>query len=249
MGSALYPYVNFFTIIMISNFYTRSPIVGDFLQRSSLLGLSNPEQWSLGGGERFWKENIIFFHDIYLTRITGGIMFSTLIALFFLFGAKRRNFLLRKKRLLEFAWTTLPGGILLLICFPSIGILYGMEDRTGQEFNFSFKTVGSQWFWTYFGVNEVESYMEGGDENGISLIRASNYLEVPSNCKIRNFIRSSDVMHRWSLPTLTIKVDAIPGRLNRIPLLFEERNRMYFGQCSELCGVNHRFMPIVVKTL
>lgn len=193
------------------------------------------------------------FHDVYMI----SIMVIISVFVFFLFFGKdifKEN---RKKRIsrfvMEIMWILFPLSILFFIGLPSMGILYELEDSNGKETSFSVKTTGFQWFWTYErGGRLTESYMVNmEEEDSPRNLTRDGYLSLPKNELIRNFITSKDVMHRWALPSLKIKMDAIPGRLNQISINLESPSGVetLVGQCSELCGVNHRFIPIVVKTI
>ena len=116
------------------------------------------------------------------------------------------------------------------------------------------KVVGHQWYWSYeygdYSENiSFDSYMlPEADLNvgDLRLLEVDNSFTVPSNCHIRLLVTSADVLHSFALPSLGIKVDAVPGRLNQLSF-FLKRKGTFYGQCSELCGVNHAFMPIVLK--
>lgn len=153
---------------------------------------------------------------------------------------------------LELFWTIVPTLILLLIGFPSIRLLYLLDE----VFNplVTIKTIGHQWYWSYeysdFKNVEFDSYIVPLRERIIQnfrLIDVDNRLVVPINSQIRNLITSSDVIHAWTIPSLGVKVDAIPGRLNQISF-FLSRPGIYFGQCSEICGANHSFIPISLES-
>ena len=95
----------------------------------------------------------------------------------------------------------------------------------------------------------IERYMEGEDETrSLSFLSREGVLNLPAFSNIRNIVTSGDVIHRWALPSLCLKVDAIPGRLNILNFNLSSEGRTLYGQCSELCGVNHRFIPIIIQT-
>lgn len=148
-------------------------------------------------------------------------------------------------QLLEFFWTVFPMLILLLLAFPSLRILYIMDEIKNPLL--TFKVIGHQWFWSYeysdFKLLEFDSYIVDGN---FRLLETDNSFYVPFNQKIRLLVRSFDVLHSWTVPILGVKVDAIPGRLNQLNFIFM-RLGLFFGQCSEICGVNHRFIPIIVE--
>jgi len=153
---------------------------------------------------------------------------------------------------LELFWTITPSIILLLIAIPSFSLLYSMEEPISPFFHF--KAIGHQWYWSYdiqeneasFDSNLVfESELKPGE---FRLLEVDEPMIVPMEAYIRIIITSLDVLHSWAVPSLGIKVDAVPGRLNQV-IIYIKREGVFYGQCSELCGVNHGFMPIVIKAL
>jgi cytochrome c oxidase subunit 2 len=144
---------------------------------------------------------------------------------------------------LEFIWTLTPAALLWAIGLPSLRLLYLMDEILEPEV--TIKILGSQWFWSYeYGEIAFDSYLvtdpELGDLRGLAV---DNYLVAPINASLRLLVSSNDVIHSFALPSLAIKIDAIPGRLNSAGLVIN-RAGIYYGQCSELCGVLHGFMPI-----
>jgi len=160
---------------------------------------------------------------------------------------------------LEIFWTIVPALVLLLIAIPSFALLYSMDELIDPTI--TLKAVGHQWYWSY----EFSDYatLEGGESlnydsymipeedltgGNLRLLEVDNRVVLPVNTHIRVLITSADVLHSWAVPSFGIKVDACPGRLNQTSL-FIKREGTYFGQCSEICGVNHGFMPIVVEAV
>jgi len=159
---------------------------------------------------------------------------------------------------LEIVWTIIPCVILLFISVPSFCLLYAVDDCKLPWW--TVKVIGNQWYWSYEinsnillnTVSSVEwtfdSYMQLTDtlfKGHFRLLEVDWRLALPKHCNIRMLITSTDVLHSWSLPAAGIKVDACPGRLNEVYLNMK-RDGVFFGQCSEICGLNHGFMPIVV---
>jgi len=156
---------------------------------------------------------------------------------------------------LEIIWTLTPSLILMLIAVPSFALLYAMDEVLNPMV--TFKAIGHQWYWSYEFSDYVESI---GDVNFDSnmlydaelakgefrLLTVDNPIVLPVDTHIRVIITSMDVLHSWAVPSLGVKVDGCPGRLNQA-FIFLKREGVFYGQCSELCGVNHAFMPIVVK--
>jgi len=158
---------------------------------------------------------------------------------------------------LEIIWTIVPALILLIIAVPSFALLYSMDEMIDPAL--TLKVVGHQWYWSY----EYSDYstLEGGEslnfdsymlstedltKGNLRLLEVDNRIILPINTHIRIIVTAADVLHSWAVPSFGIKVDACPGRLNQASL-FIKREGVFYGQCSEICGVNHGFMPIVVK--
>lgn len=194
------------------------------------------------------------FHDKYMITIMTLISTFVFIVFWGMSLYEERNKKIKSRFLMEINWILLPLGILFLIGLPSMGILYELEDSNDINRLLSVKTTGFQWFWTYELENgeTVESYITSQEEeDSLNNMTRDGYLRVPSNNLFTNFITSKDVIHRWAVPYLKVKMDAIPGRLNQLSLIIEtpRAREIILGQCSELCGVNHRFMPIVIRSL
>lgn len=152
---------------------------------------------------------------------------------------------------LEVFWTIVPALLLVTIAYPSFSLLYALDDLTVPAL--TIKIIGHQWYWSYeYTVKNsdvaFDSYILNPSEYGagqLRLLETDNRLYLPVRTHIRLLITSADVLHSWTIPSFGIKVDACPGRLNQASL-FIKRPGLYFGQCSEICGINHGFMPIVV---
>jgi len=172
---------------------------------------------------------------------------------------------------LEIFWTIVPALILVLIAVPSFALLYSIDDVNNPTV--TLKCVGHQWYWSYEysdyntvsdGAINYDSYMKVDDEefyervensNGdlnlptnIRLLSVDNCVMLPINNHIRILVTAADVLHSWAVPSFGVKVDACPGRLNQGSMYIEKVGH-YYGQCSEICGVNHGFMPILVKAV
>nr|AWV84318.1 cytochrome oxidase subunit II [Chilecicada sp. PL492] len=197
-------------------------------------------------------EQLIFFHDhtlvilIMITIIVSYIMMT-------LFYNKMVNRLLLEGQVVEFVWTLLPAMTLFFIALPSLRLLYLLDEVSSPLL--TIKIIGHQWYWSYeysdFLNVEFDSYMKSSIYLNLSdfrLIDVDNRLVLPFNTQIRFLITSNDVLHSWAMPSLGIKVDAVPGRLNQTAV-FLNRPGIIFGQCSEICGANHSFMPIVIESI
>nr|YP_009967662.1 cytochrome c oxidase subunit II [Galegeeska revoilii]QMV34612.1 cytochrome c oxidase subunit II [Galegeeska revoilii] len=151
----------------------------------------------------------------------------------------------------ETIWTILPAIILILIALPSLRILYMMDEINNPVM--TVKTMGHQWYWSYEYTDytdlSFDSYMIPTNElppGGLRLLEVDNRVVLPVELPIRMLISSEDVLHSWAVPALGMKTDAIPGRLNQATLS-STRPGIFYGQCSEICGSNHSFMPIVLE--
>lgn len=160
---------------------------------------------------------------------------------------------------LEFVWTIIPTMILFFIALPSFALLYAIDELHNPKI--TLKVIGNQWYWTYeygdYIINELsdsltfDSYMIFEEDLRVGsyrLLEVDEKVFLPERTSIRVLITSLDVIHSWAIPSLGIKMDACPGRLNQISL-FIRRTGLFFGQCSELCGINHAFMPIVIESV
>nr|AAZ76762.1 cytochrome c oxidase II [Danaus gilippus thersippus] len=195
-------------------------------------------------------EQIIFFHDhtlIILIMITILISYLMINLLF----NKYTNRFLIEGQMIELIWTILPAFTLIFIALPSLRLLYLMDEINNPLI--TLKSIGHQWYWTYeysdFSNIEFDSYMiQPNNINNFRLLDVDNRIILPMNNQIRILVTATDVIHSWTIPTLGIKVDANPGRLNQMSF-FINRPGIFFGQCSEICGANHSFMPIVIESI
>nr|YP_009536833.1 cytochrome c oxidase subunit II [Dendrolimus superans]AQM57905.1 cytochrome c oxidase subunit II [Dendrolimus superans]AQM57918.1 cytochrome c oxidase subunit II [Dendrolimus superans]UEP15853.1 cytochrome c oxidase subunit II [Dendrolimus superans] len=197
-------------------------------------------------------EQIIFFHDHTLIIL---IMITILVSYLMinLFFNKYINRFLLENQMIELIWTILPAITLIFIALPSLRLLYLLDELNNPLI--TLKSIGHQWYWSYeysdfFNV-EFDSYMIPSNElslNGFRLLDVNNRIVLPLNNQIRIMVTATDVIHSWTIPALGVKVDANPGRINQTNF-FLNRPGLFFGQCSEICGANHSFMPIVVESV
>nr|QKK36832.1 cytochrome c oxidase subunit 2 [Sphaerirostris lanceoides] len=146
---------------------------------------------------------------------------------------------------LEFVWTVLPLILLVFMAYPSLVLLYMSEVGVGSAV--SVVVTGHQWYWEYEGVGGVlDSYMDSA--LGYRLLDVDNRLVLPSFQMVGVGVTSADVIHSWAVPSLGVKMDCIPGRINQLVVEILGAG-VFYGQCSELCGVMHSFMPIVVEAV
>ena len=168
------------------------------------------------------------------------------------------NINLLESQIIECIWTIIPAIILIQIAIPSLLLLYILDESIDSSL--TIKVIGHQWYWRYeyrdfWSINnnkiEFESYIIPTNELDSSFFRlldVDNRTVIPYNIHIRMLISSADVLHSWTVPSLGVKADAIPGRLNQVKFI-SQRPGIFFGQCSEICGANHRFMPIVIEII
>nr|AHK23121.1 cytochrome oxidase subunit II [Phacellodomus sp. EPD-2014a] len=153
----------------------------------------------------------------------------------------------------ELIWTILPAIVLIMLALPSLQILYMMDEI--DEPDLTLKAIGHQWYWTYeytdFKELSFDSYMLPTTDlppGNFRLLEVDNRVIVPMESPIRIIVTADDVLHSWAIPSLGVKTDAIPGRLNQTSFI-ATRPGIFYGQCSEICGANHSFMPIVVESV
>nr|YP_010557029.1 cytochrome c oxidase subunit II [Ogcogaster segmentator]UYS92700.1 cytochrome c oxidase subunit II [Ogcogaster segmentator] len=207
---------------------------------------------SLQNGASPLMEQLIFFHDhtlLILTMITilvGYLMMT-------LFYNKFINRYLLEGQTIEVVWTILPAITLIFIALPSLRLLYLLDEVNNPSI--TLKTIGHQWYWSYeysdFINMEFDSYMVPTNElptNGFRLLDVDNRTMLPMNTQVRVLVTAADVLHSWTVPALGVKIDATPGRLNQTNF-YINRPGLFFGQCSEICGANHSFMPIVIESI
>nr|AFE83610.1 cytochrome c oxidase subunit II [Anopheles minimus] len=197
-------------------------------------------------------EQLNFFHDHTLLILTMITILVGYIMGMLLFNKFTNRYLLHGQTI-EIIWTVLPAIILMFIAFPSLRLLYLMDEINTPSI--TLKSIGHQWYWSYeysdFLNLEFDSYMIPTNEletNGFRLLDVDNRIVLPMNNQIRILVTATDVLHSWAVPSLGVKVDATPGRLNQINFLIN-RPGLFFGQCSEICGANHSFMPIVIESI
>nr|YP_006459994.1 cytochrome c oxidase subunit II [Melitaea cinxia]ACT88823.1 cytochrome c oxidase subunit II [Melitaea cinxia]ADI75306.1 cytochrome c oxidase subunit II [Melitaea cinxia] len=196
-------------------------------------------------------EQIIFFHDHTLIIL---IMITILVAYLMLnlFFNKYINRFLLEGQMIELIWTILPAITLIFIALPSLRLLYLLDELNNPLI--TLKSIGHQWYWSYeysdFNNIEFDSYMinSSDENNNFRLLDVDNRIILPMNNQIRILVTATDVIHSWTIPSLGVKVDANPGRLNQTSF-FINRPGIFFGQCSEICGANHSFMPIMIESI
>jgi len=222
--------------------------------------LAQPENYQLGFQKAVTPvaERIESFHDLLLVLITVITIFvlALLLWVMFRYSEKRNPNPSRTTHnvTLELAWTVIPVLILIGIAFPSFRLLY-FADRV-EDADITIKAIGRQWYWSYeypdHGNFTFDSFMvaEGDLQPGQPrLLTADTALVLPVDTNIRILVTASDVLHNFAMPQFGLKTDAVPGRINEtwtyVPA--EYAGQTFYGQCSELCGTGHAFMPINIK--
>ena len=226
---------------------------------SSVASANQPKDWQLGFQKAASQgmEDIIWFHDYMLvpviTAITVFVLFLILYACV-RFRASRNPIASTTSHntLIEVLWTLIPCLILIVLAVPSFKLLY--EQDTIPKADVTIKAVGYQWYWGYEYPDEniiFESYMI--EEKDLlpgqpRLLTVDNEIFVPVDKVVKVLITANDVLHAWALPSFGVKRDAVPGRINET-WFKADRTGTFYGQCSELCGIKHAFMPITVNVV
>ena len=219
-----------------------------------------PKDWQLGFSEPATElmSDVIAFHSYILMPIITGI--SILVLALLLYIAYRYNSNRNQiasttthNTVIEVLWTVIPVILLVIIAIPSFRILYTAE--TIPKADLTIKAIGNQWYWSYeypdyddfsFDANMLQD--EELSDPSLRLLETDTQIVVPVNKVVKLLITSNDVLHAWTIPAFAVKKDAVPGRLNET-WFKAEKTGTYYGQCSELCGPKHAFMPINVKVV
>ena len=203
---------------------------------------------SLQDALRITIEQIVYFHDYLIIVI---LIIIRIVGYFLVFVLLNKIYSSRivADHLVERVWTILPIIVLIFLVYPSIYLLYLIDERR-TEFLCTLKVIGHQWYWRYkidglFRL-EIDSYLNS--DSIVRLLDVANRVVVPVQEHIRALITSADVLHSWALPALGVKIDAVPGRLNQFVFIVILHSVIH-GQCREICGVNHSFIPIVLEAV
>nr|WIM50750.1 cytochrome c oxidase subunit II [Conus ventricosus] len=197
-------------------------------------------------------EEMIFFHDhamMILVMIISLVGYAAVMLMLSKYTCRS----LVEGQEIETIWTIVPAIILVFLALPSLRLLYLLDEIS--DCSLTVKSIGHQWYWSYeysdFSNIEFDSYMVPTDELEVGdfrLLEVDHRVVLPTQTDIRVLVTSADVIHSWTVPSLGVKVDAIPGRLNQLGF-FIKHPGVFYGQCSEICGANHSFMPIVVEAI
>lgn len=196
---------------------------------------------------------LIDFHDFAIILATAVTVFVAVA----LFALTENSFTCRKvleAQLVETVWTILPAVILFILAIPSLRLLYTIDELPKPQV--SLKAIGHQWYWSYEYTDfkntvQFDSYIIPTEDllpGQFRLLEVDNRVVLPYKIDIRILVTAADVIHSWAIPSLGIKLDGIPGRLNQVGITINHAG-VYYGQCSEICGANHTFMPIAIEVV
>ena len=228
---------------------------------SGFASAAQPEPWQMNFQEAATPlmEQIVRFHDVYLlpTIIIISLFVLALLAIVVVKFNEKSNpnpSRTTHNTTIEVLWTVIPVAILVVIAVPSFKLLY--KSDVIPKVDMTIKATGHQWYWNYeyvdHGKFSFDAYMiadEDLKEGQPRLLETDNRVVIPSNTIVRVQVTAADVLHAWTIPAFGRKIDAVPGRLNEIWIGPVKNEGVYYGQCSELCGVNHGFMPITVEVV
>ena len=195
---------------------------------------------------------LISFHDhtlIILTLVISIVAY----ALYVIITNKLTNRYLIEAQQIETIWTIVPAIILIFLALPSLRLLYLTDEVRNPSL--TLKAIGHQWYWSYeytdFTDIEIDSYIIPTSDLNIGeyrLLEVDNRVVLPIQIEIRVLVTAADVIHSWTVPALGVKVDAVPGRLNQLGFTINTPG-VFYGQCSEICGANHSFIPICIEAV
>nr|BAM74736.1 cytochrome c oxidase subunit II [Bolinichthys distofax] len=214
--------------------------------------MAHPSQLGLQDAASPIMEELIHFHDHALVVM---IFVSTLVFYMIIttVSTKLTNSHLFDSQEIEVVWTFVPGMVLVLIALPSLRILYLMDEISDPHL--TIKAIGHQWYWSYEYTDyedlAFDAYMIPTQDllpGQFRLLETDHRVVVPIESPVRVLVTAEDVLHSWAVPALGVKMDAVPGRLNQTAFL-TSRPGVFYGQCSEICGANHSFMPICVEAV
>lgn len=233
-------------------------ILGCLLCLFPSLCLALPKDWHMGFQEAasVAMEKFVNFHDLLLIIITGVVVFVFILLTYTCIRFYHKNNPVPRKFThnvgIEILWTIVPCILLIIIAIPSFRLLYYVD--TIGKMDMTIKVVGRQWFWQYEYPDEniaFDSYIIPDDQlkpGQVRLLDVDNPIVLPVDTDIRIVVTAGDVIHSFAVPSLGLKIDAVPGRINETWVRITKPGQ-YYGQCSELCGVGHGFMPISLKAV
>lgn len=221
-----------------------------------------PESWQMGPQDPATPvmEGMIYFHNyLFFYIVLIAVFVCWFLAKIIISFNAEMNAISQKfthSSLLEIVWTIFPAVLLIIIAVPSFSLLYSLDEVINPEL--TLKVIGHQWYWSYeysdvvqygdFETIAFDSYMvptSDLSDGTLRLLEVDNRVVLPVGTHVRLLVSAADVLHSWAMPSFGVKIDAVPGRLSQVSV-FLKRFGVFYGQCSEICGVNHGFMPIVV---
>nr|YP_008815351.1 cytochrome c oxidase subunit II [Pristis clavata]AEL97320.1 cytochrome c oxidase subunit 2 [Pristis clavata]AGW52239.1 cytochrome c oxidase subunit II [Pristis clavata] len=214
--------------------------------------MAHPSQLGFQDAASPVMEELLHFHDhtLMIVFLISSLVLYIIVAMV---STKLTNKYILDSQEIEIVWTIVPAIILIMIALPSLRILYLMDEINDPHI--TIKALGHQWYWSYEYTDyqnlEFDSYMiqtEDLNPGLFRLLETDHRMVVPMQSPIRVLVTAEDVLHSWAVPALGVKMDAVPGRLNQTAFIIS-RPGIYYGQCSEICGANHSFMPIVVEAV
>ena len=231
------------------------------LLAAGVAGAVEPEPWQMGlqPAASPVMEEIHTFNDLLLWIIGAITVFVMVLLMVVIFRFNEKANPTPSKTthntLLEIVWTVVPIIILVVIAIPSFQLLYLVEKDADREMDMTIKAIGRQWYWSYefpdHGNFTYDAYMiadEDLEEGQVRLLETDNALVLPVETNIRILVTASDVLHNFAMPSMGLKMDAVPGRVNETWVRITKEGKFY-GQCSELCGTGHAYMPIMIEAV
>jgi len=195
---------------------------------------------------------LISFHDHTLIILTLVITVVSYAFITLIINSITNRYLIEAQQI-ETIWTIVPAIILIFLALPSLRLLYLTDEIRNP--NLTLKAIGHQWYWRYeytdFSNIDIDSYITQPTDlqpGEYRLLEVDNRIPLPINLETRVLVTAADVIHSWSVPSLGVKVDAVPGRLNQLGFTITIPG-IYYGQCSEICGANHSFIPIAIEAI
>ena len=248
---------------IVSRLFYTVLLAAAWLQTGPSFAQSGPQPWQMNFRPSATPvmDDIVEFHNLLLVIEVIIVLFvlGLMVYICVKFNAKANPVPSKTTHnsLLEVAWTVIPIIVLIVIAVPSMKLLVFMDKAPKEKVEMTLKVIGHQWYWSYeypdagnlaFDSNIIPDEEIDASKGQIRLLEVDNRIAIPVDTTIRVLMTSDDVLHNWAVPAFGIKMDTVPGRINeawiRVPAA---RAGVYRGQCSELCGVNHGYMPIVIE--
>ena len=248
---------------IVSRLFYTVLLAAAWLQTGPSFAQSGPQPWQMNFRPSATPvmDYIVDFHNLLLVIEVIIVLFvlGLMVYICVKFNAKANPVPSKTTHnsLLEVVWTVIPIIVLIVIAVPSMKLLVFMDKAPKEKVEMTLKVIGHQWYWSYeypdagnlaFDSNIIPDEEIDASKGQIRLLEVDNRIAIPVDTTIRVLMTSEDVLHNWAVPAFGIKMDTVPGRINeswiRVPAA---RAGVYRGQCSELCGVNHGYMPIVIE--